>query len=650
MKLLKNLSLFLLLGANFSPAWSQGKDPVFIQFEDEKITKNDFIDIYTKNNSGELVQKSTVEEYLDLYINFKLKVKEAEALGFDTIKEFKKELEGYRKQLAQPYLTEESILEQIKKEAYERLKEDVRVRHILISVGADAPPEDTLKVYEKAIEIRKRLLEGEDFAKVAKQESDDPSAKTNGGDLGYFTAFYMVYPFENEAYETEVGSISDIVRSRFGYHILKVMDKRPAVGNMTAAHILISKNKQLSKTDDPEGKIKEIYQKLEEGEDFKELARQYSDDHKTAVHGGMLPPFGVGQMTPEFEEAVFALEKDGNYSAPFETSYGWHIVKRIKHEAIGSYQDMEQFIQNKVEKDSRSKLTEGALIQKIKKQYGFKEKRKNIKDFYTAIDSTYFAENWNKKSLEGMDQFLFKIGDKEITQADFSAYLNKTQRKRATYPIENLVNDRYERFKQNEIINYKNQKLDQEYPEFKALMEEYRNGILLFNITEDKIWARASKDTTGLKKFYEAHKEDYQWKPRLDAIYFSALNREVAEKVIDMLQDSVKYKKIVKEVNSPSQLNLKYEVGKYEKGDHPIVDQVEWKKGISKMIENNGRIDFVYVKEGLDAGYKTLKDAKGLITSDYQDYLEEKWIQELREKYEFKVDQSVLKKLKKELN
>jgi len=637
---------YLFLGVAL---FAQKDNPVFIEIAGEEITKEAFKEIYLKNNSGELVQKSSVDEYLDLFINFKLKVKEAEEKGYDTVSSFKKELAGYRKQLAQPYLTEQSMLEQLKKEAYERLKEDVRVRHILIAVDQDAAPEDTLKAYQKALSVKKRIQEGDDFAAVAKEVSDDPSAKTNGGDLGYFTAFYMVYPFETEAYESKVGGLSDIVRSRFGYHLIKVIDRRPAVGTMTAAHILISKDAQLAKTDDPEGKIREIYQELQEGADFKKMAQQHSDDHKTAVHGGMLPPFGVGKMVPEFEEVAFGLKKDGDYSEPFETAYGWHIVKRVKHRPIGSYEEMSALIQNKMDNDSRTKLTEGALVQKIKKQYGFKQKRKNIEDFYELLDSTYFTKKWDESKLKGKSKFLFKIGEQEYTQSDFADFLNRTQRKRNPFNVKNLVNERYNRFVKSAIIDYKDRRLDEEYPEFKALMQEYRDGILLFNITEKQIWKKASEDSAGLAQFYKKNKENYKWGKRLDAIYFSAGNRQIAEKAISMLEEGIEYKKVIEEINRSSQLNLKYERSKFEKGDHPIVDQVEWKSGISNLIENGGRIDFVYVKQVLEPTYKTLEDSKGMITSDYQDYLEKKWIEMLRNKYEYSVNQAVLKQLKKEL-
>ena len=651
MNCFKQLVIFTFLFAGFQLyAQKNNSDALFIDFGDEKITKGEFKSVYLKNNNSEIVSKSSVEEYLDLYINFKLKVKEAKAKGLDTLNSFKSELAGYRKQLAQPYLSEQGILEDLKKEAYNRLKEDVRVSHILISVSQEASPEDTLKAYQSAERIKKMLQSGKDFEELAKKYSNDPCAQQNGGDLGYFTGFYMVYPFESAAYNTKVGEISKIVRSQFGYHIVKVVDKRPAIGTMTAAHILISNDPQLSKTNDPEGRIFEIHNELKNGATFEDMALQFSDDSRSASQGGVLQPFGVGRMVPEFEEAAFSLKKDGDYSEPFQTNYGWHIVKRISLDGIDSYEEMEPIILEKIKKDSRSKLTESARINKIKNQYGFKEKLKYRDQFYSLIDSTYFSKDWNSKSLEKLNKTMFSIGDKEVNQADFVTYLKNSQINRSSISIVTLINNKYTTFKNREIIAYKDKSLDNEYPEFKALMQEYNDGILLFNLTDQMVWSKAATDTTGLQEFYEKNKENYRWGKRVDAVVFSALNEKIAKDVRKMIKDSLELQKIVNEVNRPSQLNLKYELGKFEKGSNTVVDQVEWKKGISENISTNGRISFVYIKEVLEPGYRDLNDSKGLITSDYQEYLEKVWIKTLQSTYNYKVDKTILDQLKKELN
>jgi peptidyl-prolyl cis-trans isomerase SurA len=649
---MRKLKYLIVVAFLFSMATVQAQskgDDVFIDFGDEKITKAEFKRVYQKNNSGEIITKSTVDEYLDLYINFKLKVKEAVSLGMDKDPAFIKELGGYRKQLAQPYLTADGIIEELKKEAYDRLMYDVKASHILIKVDQDASPEDTAAAYKRAIRVKKNLENGQDFELMAKQYSDDPSAKTNGGNLGYFTSFYMVYPFESAAYNTEVGEISEVVRTQFGYHVLKVVDKRPSVGNIEVAHILISIDQELSKTDDPEGKIKEIYAKIEQGEKFEDLAAQFSDDTRSSDREGLLPMFGVGRMVPEFEKAAFDLKEDGEISKPFATPYGWHIVKRIRHLPIGSFESVEAELIQKIKKDSRANLSQASVINKIKNQYGFSENLKERDDFYKLIDSSYFKGTWTAEAAKGLTKEIFKIGDKSASQQDFAVYLQNNKSKKVI-DSRVLVNARYDAFKRATILEYKNLKLDEEYPDFRYLMQEYHDGILLFNLTDELVWSKAVKDTTGLESFYNKNKENYKWDKRVDAVVFSALNKEVSGSVKKMLKAGKDVKEIMEEINRPSQLNLRYETKKYLKGENEVVDQVKWEKGISENVSLNGRVHFVQIVEVIEPTHKTLEDSRGLITSDYQNFLEKEWIQSLRSKNKFEVDKKMLKELKSELN
>ena len=626
------------------------QEQTFIDFGDEQVSKAEFKRVYLKNNSGEMVSKSTVKEYLDLYLNFKLKVKEAEARGLDTVSSFVTELKGYRQQLAQPYLSADGVLEELKEEAYARLKEEVKVSHILIASGPEESPADTLKAYKKALKIKEMLEKGADFESTAKEYSDDPSAKENGGDLGYFTALYMVYPFETAAYNTEVGKVSEVVKTRFGYHVLKVFDRRPASGNIKVAHILISSDPELSKTDQPEAKIREIYDKLQGGESFEMLAQQFSDDMKSSERGGVLPTFGIGRMVKPFEEAAFALKEDGDYTEPFETQYGWHIVKRISKDEIGSFEEVEQELTDRVKKDSRSNLTEGALLNKIKKQYGFTEKPKEKEDFYKLIDANYFEGKWNADAAKKLTKTLFTIGDRKVNQHEFASFLAESARKRKAIDPSVLVNRQYEQFKRQELLAYKNEQLDEEEPEFKALMEEYHDGILLFNLTDELIWSKAIEDTAGLEAFYEANKENYRWEKRADAVLYNAKDEATAEKAIKLIKEGLAEDSIQELINQSSQLNLRYEMKKFEQGENPAVDSFKWKKGISPLLEKKGRVFFVHFKDILKPGYKKLDEAKGLITSDYQNYLEQNWVKELRAKYDYEVDQALLKELQEELD
>ncbi len=646
---MKHIHTLLILFFLFSSLSNIAQDKVLIEIEDQHITQSEFVQLYKKNNSATSLNKSTIDEYLELYINFKLKVLEAKALGLDTLSSFTNELSGYRQQLAQPYLSSERILEKLKKEAYERMKEEVRVSHILINVGQDASSKDTLEAYKKAKKVLKLLKEGSDFVRTAQQYSDDESVKINNGDLGYFTAFQMVYPFESASYDTPKGEFSDIVRSRFGYHIIKVEDKRPANGIIHARHILISTDGKYGNPVDAEGKINEIYKQLEKGEDFEMLAKQFSDDVFSSRQGGELQPFTINQMVEDFQEKVLALN-EGDYSKPFKTQYGWHIAQLIKKEGIKPYEEIEHSIEQKVKRDSRGNQTKGALLSQIKDQYGFKENHNALKDFYTIVDDTYFDVQWEPSAAKHLNKFMFSIGDQTITQVDFTNYLSKHQVRRGKTNVEVLVNRLYDKFQKEELLAYKNSKLEEEEPEFKALVGEYHDGILLFNLTDEMVWSKAIEDTNALKDFYQKNKERYKWDKRVEATLYNSNNEEIAQKAIKLIEAGKSNEDIASELNTSSNLNIKYEEGKiYLKGDHPIVDEVKWTKGISKTVKKDNRVFFVDIKEVLQPSYKTLDEARGLIISDYQDQIEKEWVKELREKYNFKVNKTTLKKLKNDM-
>lgn len=619
-----------------------------LTIENEKIDKEEFKRVYLKNNTGQIVTKSTVEEYLDLYINFKLKVRAAIEKDMHLDPAFKSELKGYRSQLAQPYLNEGGMMEELKKQAYERLKYEVKASHILVNCGVEASPEDTLKAYKRALELKKMAAK-EGFAKVAQKHSDDPSAKQNAGNLGYFTAFYMVYPFESAAYQTNVGEVSNPIRTRFGYHLIKVEDKRPANGSMTAAHILISTDPEISSTTNARERANEIYTKLKEGDSFEDLAAQFSDDKRSSTRGGVLPPFSVGRMVKEFEEAAFKLKNDGDFTAPIKTQYGWHIIKRINKREIGEYDELQSEIEQKVKKDSRSNLNEGASIRKIMKAYGFDENLKERNDFYDLLDTSYFGYHWDTSTFASLNKTMFEIGSREVNQKEFAAYLNRRQVPNQAKNSTTFVNNQYKAFKKEKVLEYKDAQLENEYPEFKHLINEYHDGILLFNLTEKMVWKKAIEDTLGLETFYNNNKENYKWKDRVDAVIFSAANEDIAKDVKKQLKSGIEVSELREEINRTSQLNLKTEQKKYEKGENELVDQVEWKKGVSENIADQGRIKFVWIKSVIPSNYKTLEDSRGIITSDYQEYLEKEWIATLREKYNYKINTSVVEALKAEL-
>ena len=489
---------FLIVSATITfNSFSQISDRTLLSVADEKVSVDDFLSIYNKNREvGEELDPKTLDEYLELFINFKLKVKEAESLGMDTVPSFLKELSGYRKQLASPYLVDNEVGDKLVKEAYERLKTEIRASHILISVSEDASPSDTLKAYKRAQSIRQEIIDGANFADIAKLKSDDPSAKENSGDLGYFSAFYMVYPFETAAYTTSLGNVSEIIRTRYGYHFLYVTDKRPSRGEVKTAHIMVKFPSPVGKSSIEEKilvkqKIDDIYNKIiTESADFAEMAKQYSDDKNNSSKGGVLPWFGSNKMVASFEDAAFSLNNIGDISRPIETPYGWHIIKLIDRKGLGSFEDEESEIKSRVEKDTRSQVKTTSLVNKLKNEYDFSLNVSALNYMKQIVNNDLIAKNGNwslKDHASSLTEIIFSIGSSSYSQYDFAQYLLTFARKtRNKFEPSNFIDEAFTKWSEDLIIAYENSNLESKYNDFRLLMQEYRDGILLYELTDEK--------------------------------------------------------------------------------------------------------------------------------------------------------------------
>ena len=649
---LKSLMLPIALLIFNNNIAQDNKNGVLMTIGNSKVTVAEFLNVYHKNNTTETTKDTkSLNDYVDLFVNFKLKVKEAEELGLDTAKSFKDELAGYRKQLAQPYLTDKEVNEKLLKETYNRLQFDIKASHILVKCTENALPKDTLEAYNKIMKIRTRILKGEDFNKVASEKgvSDDPSSKDNGGDLGYFTALQMVYPFETAAYTTKVGEISMPVRTRFGYHIIKVNNTRQARGEVLVAHIMVKTPAKMTKEDSLTSitKINEIYSKLKSGEKFEEMAMQFSDDKPSAKKGGELPWFGTNKMPVEFEEAAFALQNKGDYSSPVKTQYGWHIIKLIDKKGLASFDEMKNELKLKVTKDSRSQVGRTSLISKLKTEYAFKENLKMRDEFYKIIDSTLFDGRWDIAKATSLKKTMFNLNDKVYNQKDFANYIASHQSKRTKSDIKMVVDRLYKQFIDESVIAYEESRLDQKYPEFKALMQEYRDGILLFELTDQKVWSKAIKDSLGSRAFYENNKNNYLWDERAEAIIYSCADAKIAKQVRDLLKMNKTEKDILTDVNKNSQLNLQVESRLFNKGENELVDK-NWTPGTSADIvsEKDKKIVIISVSKLLKPETKSYIDSKGIVTADYQNYLEKQWLVELKKKYIVTIDKNVLATVK----
>jgi len=658
--MLKLLSVLFLSGIVATVA-AQNDDPVILKVAGENITKSEFLNVYQKNNvNGEVLDKKSLEEYMELYVNFRLKVKEAEELGLDTARSFKDELAGYRKQLAQPYLVDEDMNKSLLQEAYNRKKEDIRASHILIKVDKNASPADTLAAYKKIMAIRKRALKGEDFGQLAVENSDDLSArdrvvenrtiKGNKGDLGYFTIFDMVYPFETGAYNTPVGEISMPVRSEFGYHLIKVTDRKPALGRVQVAHILLRVPANATAADSAAvlAKTMDAYNRIKNGEDFARLAEQFSDDKSTATKGGVLPWFGANKMIPEFIKEISALKNINDVTEPFSSSFGWHIVKLLDRKEIGSYDDNLNDIKQSLTRNDRARKSEDALINRIKKEYKYSANLKARNAFYKVVTDTIFAGGWSVQQAAGLNKTLISLGKNTDTQQDFANYLAKNQRKRPVEAIVPYVNAMFNAYSNELCLNYEDSQLETKYPEFKALVKEYRDGILLFELTDQKIWSKAVKDSTGLEAFYEQNKNKYMWDTRLDAtVYtFNTSDDALLASARKAMKSGITDNELLELINNDSTTFLSIDRRKFVKGDNPLVDQVEWKAGATSEFPGDKKVTIIKVNEVVKPEIKKLNEARGIITADYQNFLEQKWIKELRAKYPFEVNQEVMSSIK----
>ncbi len=662
----KNISRFVLALLIALPLvvipQSKLDNQTLITIGNEKVTVKEFMDVYQKNNVNvEVLDKKTIEEYLELYINFKLKVIEAENLKMDTASSFINELAGYRQQLAKPYFNDESVAEALLQEAYQRRLQDVRASHILIMVDKNAAPADTLEAFNRIMKIRERIMKGEDFGAVAAETSEDPSARDregipnqqpprpgNKGDLGYFSVFDMVYAFENGAFNTPVGEVSMPVRSEFGYHIIKVKDRSPAVGLVEAAHIYVALQPDADEATiaEKEDKINNIYQKIQEGMSFEDAARQYSEDRGSSANKGLLNKFTVNRIVPEFIDVVKQLEA-GQVAPPVKTMYGYHIIKLIGNEPPGSFEREERTLRERLNRDARARKSEESVIKNIKKESNFRQFDKNLHDFVAMLDSTLTMGKFEAANLGKIDKVLFRFGKQDYTQADFAAFIQQKQRRQDGMKPEMYAYQLYDEFVNESAIAYEDSRLEEKYPEFAMLMKEYRDGILLFDLMDKMVWSKAVRDTTGLKAFHEQNKHKYNWNERVDATIYTVTDLNDVEKVKAILEANADDFAVRDALNEDTIRSARIQPGKFEKGDNNFVDMVKWESGLYGPLQSDVErfVAFVRIREILKPQPKELHEARGLITSDYQNYLDDKWMKELRAKYPVKINQKVFEQI-----
>ncbi len=513
--------------------------------------------MFTQKNNFNNDAKNTREDitsYLDLFINFKLKVEKAKELGYDTTSTFTNEFETYRKQLASPYLTETKVKENLIREAFQRMQYEVRAAHILVRLPDNPSPGDTIAAYNKILELRQKAESGEDFFQLAKQYSEDPSAANNNGDLGYFSVLQMVYPFENAAYDTPLGEISEIIRTKFGYHILKILDKRPSKGKVKVAHILLRTPPDGTDSAQVANKIFEIYDQLVSGEDWNTLCKLYSEDTRTRDNGGSLPFLANGQIDPQFADVAFSIKEIGQISDPFLTRYGWHILKLEERQEIGDFESAKEELEPKVRRDSRSALNEQTMLHQLKEKLNYKPDQTSLDYAFSRADSSLLNGAWrfNEKQVS-LNDTLFTIVGTYFSINDFFKYAMKNQRVRRNLTPVSYMQALYEDFLYQCLLEAEMNNLEENNDEFRNLVNEYYEGILLFEIMEDMVWTKASQDSLGLQQFFEENRDQFVWNERVSATIYSASGQPIIEDIMNGFADEGEMilKKITLEGGSP---------------------------------------------------------------------------------------------------
>ncbi|MGQ2982403.1 peptidylprolyl isomerase [Flavobacterium sp.] len=634
------------------------KKEVLFTINDKPYYTDEFIRVYNKNL--DLVKDDSqkdLDNYLDLFIGYKLKVNKANKLGLQDGKKYQGELKSYRTQLSKNYLTDSKVTKALIDEAFQRSRKEINASHILFLADENASPADTLKAYNKAMDVRKKIMAGEDFGKLAVQYSEDPSAKENNGNLGYFSVFRMVYPFESGAYNTPKGQVSQPVRTRFGYHLIKVNEVRDNRGDITVAHIMIMKPKKDNPEEAAKAKttINEIYQKLQQGEDFAALAKQFSQDKSTAAGGGQLNRFSSGELSSTvFEDNAFGLKKAGELSQPFESAFGWHIVKLIEKHPMKTLEEVQPDFENRIRRDDRSKLITESLTKKLKKKYTVKKDNAGYEFAVKAITDSIYTGGW--KLPANLETYKAKTvlvinNDRKVDARTFLEYISGQLREVPTVkPVSRLADVMFDAFTDDQLNVYYNDNLEKEFPEFAIVMEEYRDGLLLFDLMEKEIWEKAKNDTIGLQKFYDMNKANYQWKDRVEADVYSSTDEKMLKQAKDFLVQGKDAAFIKEKLNVDKKVNIIEKSGTFEQGSDALPKQAAWKTGISDIIHEGNYYYVVKISKVLPAGAKTLDEAKGRVINDYQQYLEANWVSELKKEFAIKVNQDTFEKVKKEVN
>ena len=635
------LVLNLLVGSvNFTIAQSIDSENL-MTIGGETISVKEFLRVYNKNI--DLVQdesQKNIDYYLNLYTNYKLKLKEARTLGFDKKDSYKKEFESYKNQLSKAYTSDKEVTETLVKEAYNRTTSEVKAHHILVRIQ---PGQDTLAAYEKIKALRSRMVK-EDFTSLRTALHDGKSVFVE--DLGYFSAFKMVYDFENAAFNTPLGQTSKPFRTQFGYHVVKVLDKRPSKGKVQVAHIMIANN-QKDSTLVPENRIKEIYRSIQEGDSFESLAKQFSDDKSSAAKGGVMNPFKSGDIRSEiFVNTAFGLKEIGAISEPIQSQFGWHILKLISKTPVEPYEQIKVDLEQKVKRDARSKIIRQKMLEKLKQQY--KISQPSLESVVAKIQKNDADDIWEvDASME--PQVFLKIESQEFSYRDFLDLLNKNKRSfKASTGKSKFISNQYALFLENNLFQYKKNNLINENEDYANVLKEYEEGLLLFDIMENKIWKGAQLDSIGLKSYYNENTSKFKSNSKITATIARSNKKKKLKAVKKMWSQGLSTDAISQKLNERDQA-LIFSSGDFEIDSPLIPKNMVFNKGISEIYSLDDNYVLLNISNIETPQILSFEDAKGAVISKYQSVLESKWLETLRNKYPIVINEKILSDLKKSI-
>ncbi len=617
-------------------------DPTVMTVAGTPVSRSEFEYLYNKNNRQQ-EQPQSMEEYADMFVVYKLKVADAEAAGIDTTASFLKELDGYCADLEAPFLVDTVLREQLVDEAWARMQTMRDVSHIMLPLGIT----EELKAQhrERLDSIRNLILNGADFADLARRFSSDRSAMSNGGHMGYAASGQLPYKFEQAAWAVPVGAISEVVEDApFGYHIIKVNEEKPHPGMVKARHIL-----KLTQGLSPEEKavkkaqIDSIFTLITNGGNFASIAMKESEDPGSARNGGDLGKFGPGQMVREFETQAFGLP-DGGISYPFETAYGYHIVQTLEHLPLGTLDDNRNSIYNAMARDERINMPRNKRMGELQAKWGIAKNEQGIEAVKESLAGKRGSEAFGL--VDGSTVVITYPGG-TVTAAEVIDAIPAPTRENAPNPW-GAFERQLAQSLEDVTVSRGRIEFAKEDPDFRNLVNEYRDGILLFEISNRKVWDRASNDTLAQRKMFEANRASYTWdKPRFKGVVVLATSDSVAAAAKDLLaREKVANDSLVKTLRGAFGQNIKVERVLTAKGDNAIVDEIAF-GGPKADPVGKWAAWFPYDSKVIDAPEEAA-DVKAAVTTDLQQQLEAEWVKDLHKKYKVKVDKKLLRRMSEE--